>query len=126
MALFHPETPRQAALRQSAIRQDLIVGFTTFVLSFVAVLFLFGWLIIRFVTPEAPWWDILHTCINAIGISFVVALGVTVGTLLLLDQIHYRRGAYPCPYCGKPQRGYAITCDCPDAKAFRGEDDPAG
>ena len=91
--------------------------------SFVALLFLCGWLITRFVTPDARWWDILHTSLNAILISFVLALGATAGALWLLNQIHYRRGVFPCPYCGKPQRGFAITCDCPDAKAFRAGDD---
>ena len=125
MTSFRPETPHEAALRRSANRQDIIVGFSTFVLSFVALLLLCGWLITRFVTPDARWWDILHTSLNAILISFVLALGATAGALWLLNQIHYRRGVFPCPYCGKPQRGFAITCDCPDAKAFRAGDDRA-
>ena len=97
----------------------LIVGFGTFILSFIGALFLWGWLIARVVAPEAPWWDVLHTSFNALMISFVAAMAITAGALRLLNQIHYRRGAYPCPFCGKPQRGFAITCDCPDAKTFR-------
>jgi hypothetical protein len=61
----------------------------------------------------------LHSGFNAILISFVAALALTAGALWLLNQIHYRRGAYTCPYCGRPQRGFAITCDCSDAQAFR-------
>src|SRR6266404_9050729 len=99
MTPFRPETAEQAALRQTANRQVLVVGFCTFILGFIAVLLLLGWLIAHFVTPEAPWWDVLHTSFNAILISFVAALGITAGALWLLNQIHYRRGVYPCPYC---------------------------
>jgi hypothetical protein len=123
MTPFRPETPQQAELREAAHRQDLVVGFSTFVLSFIALLVVLGWLIARFVAPEAPWWDVLHMCINAILISFVAAMGLSVGALRLLDQIHYRRGVYPCPYCGRPQRSYANTCDCPDAQAVRAKQD---
>jgi biotin transporter BioY len=119
MTPFRPETPEQTALRQTANRQVLVVGISTFILGFLAVLFLLGWLIARFVAPEARWWDVLHSSFNAFLISFVAALCLTAGALWLLNQIHYRRGAYPCPYCGRPQKGFAITCNCPDAQAFR-------
>jgi hypothetical protein len=123
MTPFRPETPEQAALRQTANRQVLVVGISTFLLGFVAVLLLLGWLIAHFVAPAARWWDVLHSGFNAIVISFVAALALTAGALWLLNQIHYRRGAYTCPYCGRPQRGFAITCDCSDAQAFqRGKD----
>jgi hypothetical protein len=127
MIPFRPETPEQADLRQAANRQVLVVGISTFILGFVAVLLLLGWLIAHFVAPEAPWWDVLHSAFNAILISFVAALALTAGAALaltagalwLVNQIHSRRGAYTCPYCGRPQRGFAITCDCSDAQAFR-------
>lgn len=119
MTPFRPETPTQAALRERASRQLLIVGLGTFILGFIAALFLCAWIIARFIAPEAAWWELLHVGWNIILVSFVAALGLTAGALWLLNQIHYRQGVYPCPYCGKPQRGFAITCDCPDAKSFR-------
>src|SRR5204863_8454267 len=94
-------------------------GIGTFIIGFIAAMFLMGWIIARFVAPEARWWDILHTSFNSILISFVAASALTVGALWLLNQIHYRRGVYPCPCCGRPQKGFAITCDCPDAQDFR-------
>jgi len=119
MTPFRPETPEQAVLRQTANRQIIVVGISTFTLGFIAVLSLLGWLVAHFIAPEARWWDILHSSFNAILMSFVAALALTAGALWLLNQIHYRRGVYPCPYCGRPQRGFAITCGCPDAQAFR-------
>jgi hypothetical protein len=42
-----------------------------FVVGFGAVLAALEWLILRVVTPETPWWEILHMCINSILIAIV-------------------------------------------------------
>ena len=50
----------------------IIGALIAFVVGFVVMLATLAWLIVRFVTPEAHWWDVLHTSINAILISAVV------------------------------------------------------
>lgn len=119
MSAWLPETPEQTRLRQAADREFVLVGVGTFVVTFIGLVLIFGWLILRFVAPDARWWDVLFTALNAAAISFVGAMGLTAGALHLLNHIHYLRGVYRCPYCDRRQKGFAITCDCPGAKEYR-------
>jgi hypothetical protein len=77
-------------------------------------------LIVRFVTPEARWWDVLHTSINAILISVVFGgLGLAAVSGWALSRYHYKRGFYRCRFCGRLLKGVGILCDCPEAQALK-------
>jgi hypothetical protein len=55
----------------SAMRRQIIVILLAFIVGFVAMLATLAWVIVRYVTPEARWWDALHSSINAILISIL-------------------------------------------------------
>ncbi|HSU55071.1 MAG TPA: hypothetical protein VLT36_13520 [Candidatus Dormibacteraeota bacterium] len=103
-----------------AMRREIWVALIAFVLGFVVVLASLSWLIVRFVTPEARWCDVLHTSINAILISVVFGgLGFAALSVWAISRYHYRHGFYRCRFCDRPLKGVAIFCDCPGAKALR-------
>jgi hypothetical protein len=103
------------------MRREILVAFIAFVLGFVVTLVTLGWLIVHFVTPEAHWWDVLHTSINALLISVVFGgLGSAALSVWALSQYHYRRGFHRCRFCDRPLKGVGILCDCPEAQALRG------
>lgn len=75
-----------------AMRREIFVALIAFVVGFVVVLATLAWVIVRFVTPEARWWDVLHTSINAILISVVLGgLGSAALASWLLSRYHYRQ-----------------------------------
>jgi hypothetical protein len=55
-----------------AFRRKITVTLVAFVVGFFVMLAALAWLITRFVTPEARWWDVLHASVSAILISFVL------------------------------------------------------
>jgi hypothetical protein len=112
MSELRPET--------KAMRREIMVTLIAFVVGFVLVLGTWAWAIVRFVTPEARWWDLLHTSINAILISVIFGgLGSAALSSWVLSRYHYRRGFYRCRFCDRPLKGTGIPCDCPKAKALR-------
>jgi hypothetical protein len=103
-----------------ALRREVCVALTAFVVGFVVVLAVLGWLMVRFVTPEAHWWNVLHTSITAIMISVVVGgLGSAALSVWAISRYHYWRGFYRCRSCGGPLKGPGILCDCPEAQALK-------
>ena len=104
----------------SADRQTIYAGVIAFIIGFMAVLAVWGWLIVRFVAPEAHWWDIVHTSINAILVSILGGLCLCAATVVVLTKLHYLRGVYRCRFCGRSLKGARILCDCPEAQALRG------
>jgi hypothetical protein len=103
-----------------AFRREIYVALVAFVLGFIIVLAALGWLIVRFVTPEARWWEVLHTSVNAILISVVFGgMGFAALSLWVLTRYEYRRGFYRCRFCDRPLKGVGIPCDCPEAQALR-------
>jgi len=103
-----------------AFRREIYVAIVAFVVGFLVVLATLSWLIVRFVTPETRWWDVLHTSVNAILISVVFGgLGGAALSVWALNRYHYRRGFYRCRFCDRPLKGAGILCDCPDAQALK-------
>ena|SRR5947209_3982275 len=103
-----------------ALRRELVVAFFAFLMGFVVVLAALAWLIVRFITPAARWWDVLHMSLNAILISVVFGgLGFAALALWALSLYHYRRGFYCCRFCNKPLKGIGIPCACPQTQALR-------
>jgi hypothetical protein len=103
-----------------AMRREILVALVAFVVGFVGVLATLARVIVRFVTPEARWWDVLHTSINAILISVVFGgLGSAVLASWLLSRYHYRRGFYRCRFCHRPLKRPGCVCDCAEAQAVR-------
>jgi len=102
-----------------ASRRELVVAFLAFIIGFLVTLATLAWLIVRFVTPDARWWDVLHTSITAILISVVFGgLGSAALSLWALSRYHYRRAYYRCGFCGRPLKGVGTPCDCPEAQAL--------
>lgn len=102
-----------------ALRQTIYVGLIAFIVGFVGVLALLGWLIASFVAPDSRWWDILHVSSGAILFSVFGGLCFAAGSIWVLNRVHYRRGAFRCPYCGGPLKGVGILCSCPEAQALK-------
>src|SRR5262245_59786034 len=103
-----------------AMRREIIASLIAFAVGFVAMLLTWAWVIVRFVTPGARWWEVLHTSVNAILISIVLGgLGSAVLAGWLLSRYHYRRGFYRCRFSDRPLKGVGIPCDCPEAQALR-------
>lgn len=102
-----------------AMRRELVVGLIAFVVGFVAMLAALAWVIVRFVVPEAHWWDVAHMCIHATWISLVFGgLGFAALCVWTLSWYHHMRGYYLCPYCKRPLKGVTTSCDCPEVKAL--------
>jgi hypothetical protein len=102
-----------------AKRREIVVALIAFVVGFVVMLATLAWVIVRFVTPEARWWDVLHTSINAILISVVFGgLGSAALSSWVLSRYHYRHGFYRCRFCDRPLKGVGVPCDCPEAQAL--------
>jgi cytochrome c biogenesis protein CcdA len=101
-----------------ADRQTIYAGLIAFVVGFVVVLVTFGWLIVHFVAPEAHWWDILHTSINAVLISVLGGLCFCAAIVGVLTKVHYLRGVYRCRFCGRPLKGVRIRCGCAESEAL--------
>jgi len=96
-----------------AHRQEIYASLIAFVVGFIGTLTLSAWVIVRFVTPEARWWDVVHTSINAIMISFVFGgMGLAALTIWILSRYHYKRGVYRCNFCGRPLTSIGIPCEC--------------
>jgi hypothetical protein len=73
-----------------AMRRGIVVTLVAFVVGFVVMLATLAWVIMRFVTPEARWWDVLHTSINVIMISVVFGgLGSAALASWVLSRYHY-------------------------------------
>lgn len=103
-----------------AMRRGIIGALIAFVVGFVVTLAALAWLIVQFVTPEARWWDVLHTSLSALLISVVLGgLGSAALASWALGRYHYRRGFYRCRFCDRPLKGIGIPCDCPEAQALR-------
>ncbi len=103
-----------------ALRREVYVALIAFAVGFVVVLSVLGWLIVRFVTPEARWWDVLHTSITAIMISVVFGgLGSAALSVWAMSRYHYWRGFYRCRFCGRPLKGPGILCGCPEAQSSK-------
>src|SRR5262245_60531643 len=101
-----------------AMRQAIIGALIAFVVGFIVMLATLAWLIVRFVTPEARWWEVLHTSINAIMISVVFGgLGSAALVTWLLSRYQYRRGFYRCRFCHRPFTRPGRICDCAEAQA---------
>jgi hypothetical protein len=100
-----------------AMRREIFGALVAFVVGFVVMLATWAWVIVRFVTPEARWWDVLHTSINAIMISVVFGgLGSAALVSWLLSRYHYRRGFYRCRFCHRPFTKPGRICDCAEAQ----------
>lgn len=96
-----------------AARVELCAALVAFPVGFIGMLALWGWVIVRFVAPEARWWDVVHTSVNAIMISFVVGgIGFAALTMWMLSRYHYKREVYRCHSCGRPLKGIGIPCGC--------------
>ena len=96
-----------------AFRREICVGLIAFFVGTVSMLAAFTWLIVRFVTPDARWWDILHTSIYAVLISIVFgSLGFAALSVWAVSRYHYWRGVYRCRFCDRPLKGPCILCDC--------------
>ena len=103
-----------------AMRREIYVALIAFVVGFVVMLAALAWVIVRFVTPEARWWDVLHTSINAIMISVVFGgLGSAALAGWAMSRYHYRRGFYRCRFCDRPLKAVGVLCDCPDAETLK-------
>jgi hypothetical protein len=101
-----------------AIRRELFVAIVAFFVGFVVMLATWAWVIVRFVTPEARWWDVLHTSINAIMISIVLGgLGSAALASWLVSRYHYAHGFYRCRFCHRPLKKPRQLCDCAEAQA---------
>ena len=101
-----------------AMRRELVVGLIAFVVGFVGALVNLAWVIVRFVVPEARWWDVLHMCIHAIWISIVFGLGFAALCVWTLSWYHHQRGYYRCRFCNRPLKSVTASCDCPEVKAL--------
>jgi cytochrome c biogenesis protein CcdA len=123
LGIVHPMSNLPPETR--ALRQMIYLGLLSFVLGFVAVLAIIGWLVAHFVAPDGRWWDILHASVNAILISFFGGLCFAAATTTVLSRVHYRRGVHRCPYCSKPLKGIGISCDCPEIQRLFGHDHDA-
>ncbi len=103
-----------------ALRREVFVAVIAFVVGFLVVLAMLAWLIVRFVTAEARWWDVLHTSITAIMISVVFGgLGSAALCVCAISRYHYWRGSYRCRFCGRPLKRPGILCECPEAQALK-------
>ena len=101
-----------------AMRREIIVALIAFVVGFVTMLATWVWLIVGFFIPEAPWWEILHTSLNAILISVVFGgLGSAALASWLMRRYHYSRGFYRCQFCDRPFKRPVRACDCAEAQA---------
>jgi hypothetical protein len=101
-----------------AMRREIFGACAAFVLGFVVMLAMLAWVIATFVTPEARWWDVLHTSISAIMISVVFGgLGSAALASSLLSRYHYRRGFYRCRFCHRAFTRPGRICDCAEAQA---------
>lgn len=100
-----------------AMRREIFGALVAFVVGFVVMLATWAWVIVRFVTPEARWWDVLHTSITAIMISLVFGgLGSAALVSWLMSRYHYRRGSYRCRFCHRPFPKPGRICDCAEAQ----------
>ena|SRR5215204_897755 len=114
------DKPRSPVPPESrATRREVYGALIAFVAGFLGTLATLGWVIVHFVTPEARWWNVVHTSINSIGVSFIAGLGVSCALVRLLSRWHFKRGMYRCPYCDRPRKGNNILCECPDAQALK-------
>ena len=96
-----------------AFRQEIYVSLIAFVIGFVVLLSALAWVIVRFVYPEAPWWELAHTSINAVLISIVIGgLGSAALSMSLLSKYHYRGGVYHCLFCGRTLSSARDRCPC--------------
>jgi len=103
-----------------AMRREIFLALIAFVLGSIAALATLAWVIVRFVAPEARWWEVLHTSIHAILISVIVGgLGSAALASWLLSRYHYHRGFYRCRFCHRPLKKPHRPCDCPEAQAAR-------
>jgi hypothetical protein len=101
------------------MRRELVAGLVGFVGGFVGALVTFGWLIVQFVPADAHWWDLLHTCINALIISFIFGgLGFAALSVWTFSWYHHLRGYYRCRFCNRPLKSATARCDCPEVKAL--------
>ena len=103
-----------------ALRREIYAGVLAFVIGSIVVLSVVGWLIVRFVLPEARWWEVVHTSVTAILISIVFGgLGSAALSMRLLSTYHHRRGFYHCLFCGRTLRSVGERCPCrPSEKNF--------
>ena len=96
-----------------AMRRELYVAIIAFVVGFIGMLAAWGWVVVHFVVPEVRWWEVVHTSINAILVSFVIGgMGSAALSLWLVSRYHYRRGAYHCLFCGRTLTSARDYCDC--------------
>ena len=100
-----------------ALRGEIFVAVVGFLVGFVVVLATLAWVIVRFVIPEARWWDVLHTSINAIMISIVLGgLGSAALASWLASRYHYSHGFYRCRFCHRPFKKPRHLCECAEAQ----------
>jgi hypothetical protein len=83
-----------------ADRQAIYAGLIAFIVGFVAALLVLGQLIVRFVAPESRWWDILHSSINAILISFLAGLLSCAAVVWVFTRVQCRLNRSPEPVAG--------------------------
>jgi hypothetical protein len=96
-----------------AMRRETYVSIIAFVVGSVGTLTALGWLIVHFVAPQARWWDVVHTSINAILISLVFGgLGSAVLSLWIVKRYHYSRGMYHCLFCDRTLKSASDRCNC--------------
>jgi len=96
-----------------AMRRETYISLIAFVVGFFGMLAVWGWVVVHFVVPEARWWDVVHTSINAILISFVFGgMGSATLSLWLVSSYHYRCGVYHCLFCGRTLNSRRDHCDC--------------
>ncbi|MGC3956726.1 MAG: hypothetical protein QM813_01800 [Verrucomicrobiota bacterium] len=101
-----------------AMRREIFGALVAFVVGFVAMLATWAWVIVRFMTPETRWWEVLHMSITAIMISVVFGgLGFAALVSWLLSRYHYRQGFYRCRFCHRPFTRPRRRCDCAEAQA---------
>ena len=101
-----------------AMRREIYVALAAFVIGTVVMLAILAWLIVRFVTPGARWWEVLHSSIDAILISIVLGgLGSAALASWLMSRYHYQHGFYRCRFCHRPLKRPGYLCDCAKAQA---------
>jgi hypothetical protein len=100
-----------------AMRREISGALLAFAVGFVVMIATLAWVIVRIVTPEARWWQVVHMSVNAILISVLGGLGSAALVSWLLSRYHYQRGFYRCRYCHRPFKRPRVLCDCPEARA---------
>jgi hypothetical protein len=103
-----------------AQRQIIIVGIISYLIGFIGMLAVVGWLMNFSTIKEGSWKAMLHVGPVAIICSLVFGgLSFAAVSMGLLRRHHFRHGVHHCPYCDRPLKGTLMRCGCPGAQASR-------